>query len=189
MILASFRRTMISTLLAASMLTLGAAAQAHHLETITSFSVTNYTGYVINADLQGGLPEYNREHILARAVIQYSTTNNFLTSYNYQIVYRLLDGTNAIPLVQTNGSTSTTLVLTDTVILPTIIIGAKTNTATYVGALRPAVRLDPYRQYVVDVRLFERTNGNGAFTATGDSAMDSPRFYRHFASTNSAEID
>jgi hypothetical protein len=113
------------------------------------------------------------------------TTNNFQTIYDYQILFRLLDGTEPVPLRMTNGTISTNLVLSSTVILPDIFTTSKTNNRIYVGQLAPAAPLDPYRQYTVDVRLFERTNGVGAFTYTGDSASEAPHLYRHFASTNS----
>ena len=164
-------------------------ARAHHNEIINSFSVTNYTGYVIDSDALWGFEEYNREHILARAVIQYSTTNNSQTIYDYEIVFRVLDGANPVLLWQTNGTTHTNFVIPSRQILPNIFTTAKTNIATYVGALRPAVRLDPYKQYTVDVRLFEKTNGAANFTFTGDTATDGPRTYRHFTNTVSNDLD
>lgn len=98
---------MTLVLIVLSLLLIAATVRAHQVEIINSFSVTNYTGYVIDSDAQWGLADYNREDILARAVVQYSTTNNFQTIYNYQIVFRLLDGTNAVLLRMTNGTTNT----------------------------------------------------------------------------------
>ena len=175
------------TLLVAALFLTTSRTQAHHNEIITSFGVTNYTGYVLDSDALWGLDEYNRESILARAVVQYSTTNNTQTIYDYEIVFRLLDGVTPVPLLQTNGTTGTNFVLTSRQILPNIFTTAKTNIGTHVGALRPAVRLDPYKQYTVDVRLFEKTNGAVSFTYTGDIASDGPRTYRHFTNAVSGD--
>ncbi len=82
---------MTLVLIVLCLLMIARIARGHQVETINSFSVTNYTGYVIDSDAQWGLPEYNREDILTRAIIQYSTTNNFQTIYNYQIIFRLAD--------------------------------------------------------------------------------------------------
>src|SRR5688572_29482706 len=59
------------TLLVAALFLTTFRTQAHHNEIITSFGVTNYTGYVLDSDALWGLDEYNRESLLAREVVQY----------------------------------------------------------------------------------------------------------------------
>ncbi|HZO85078.1 MAG TPA: hypothetical protein VFC26_07690, partial [Verrucomicrobiae bacterium] len=126
-------RAAFATLAVFCLLLAANMARAHHNEIINSFSVTNYTGYVIDSDALWGFEEYNREHILARAVIQYSTTNNSQTIYDYEIVFRVLDGANPVLLWQTNGTTHTNFVIPSRQILPNIFTTAKTNIATYLG--------------------------------------------------------
>lgn len=180
---------MILFLIVISLLLTALIARAHPTETITSFGVTNYTGYLIAGDAVCCGDAYNREHILAGTTIQYSTANNLQLTYDYQVVYRLWDGTNAVPLRLANGTTNLSVVVNDSVELPTDFFNLKTVNRNYVGALQPAARLDPYRQYTVEVELFERPSGLGRFDSTGDIATDGPRSYKHFTSTNANDAE
>lgn len=159
-------------------------------ETIQSFAITNYTGYVIDSDASNATTGYDRDAIRTSVQIRYTTdTTASSTTKDYQIVFRLLDaGGNAVQILDESGATNTTYTVNASVTLPIVIFGGAISsiTGTYGGPLKPVVQLDPYQQYTAEVRLY-----SGAFhgipIATGDVATDGPRTFYHFRNTVSSD--
>src|SRR5688572_1291119 len=83
-------------------------ALAHPTETILSFAVTNYTGYIIASDAANNAAGYDRDAILTSAQIRYETTSDTQLTYNYRIIFRLLDSAgNPVPIYNEDGVEST----------------------------------------------------------------------------------
>ena len=164
------------------------SARAHTSEDILSLAVTNTTGYVINSDTNYPSSVYNRDTLMVSASIQYTTASAIQSSYDYRAAFRLMDSdTNVVPLVTPPGQTSDSFVVQDTVFLP--LFGSMTAVRTYGAALRPAVRLDPYKKYHVELSLEERRSGsNQSFDFTGDELSTAPQTYLHFTNSVSGDV-
>lgn len=160
-----------------------------HDETITSFSVTNYTGYVIASDALNGTAGYDRDAIRTSVTVRYDATGTTSSNQTYHIVFRLLDSLGApVQILDENGHTNTSFTVTNSITLPFTIFGTTFTswTESYGGPLTPVARLDPYSQYTAEVRLYEAATKG--FVATGDVATDGPRTYYDFQSTTSADF-
>ncbi len=166
-------------------------ALAHDKEEVLSLSVTNYTGYVIASDSQQGAPEYDRDAIRASTQVKFTTLGDIAVTYQYQVVFKLLDSTGtAVPILDAQGKTNTSYIVVDSdVTLPFTIFGFtfKTSTRNYGAPLRPTVRLDQFEQYHVQVSLNQKLPAGRLYTSTGVSADDVPRGYFHFTSVDSAD--
>jgi hypothetical protein len=164
-------------------------ASAHPVETIETFSVTNYTGYIIASDASNAGAGYHRDAIRTSAQIRYETTSNTTATVSYRIVFRLLDsGGNAVPIYDENGETNTTYTVSDSVALPFTIfnITIKTWTENYGAPLVPVNRLDPHEQYRPEVHLYQQSLF-GLYLSTGDVATDFAQTYVHFTNTSSPD--
>jgi hypothetical protein len=159
-------------------------------EQILSLAVTNYTGYVIAGDAAyGSAPPYNRDAIAAAAQLQFTEPGATPVTSRYRLVFRLLDdAASPVPILDELGATNTTYTLAETVTLPFTIFGITfhSSSPTYSAGLRPVARLDPFRQYTVELRLFKQAVVFPfRYVDTGLRATDGPRTYYHFPSTNS----
>ncbi len=158
-------------------------------ESITSLTITNYTGYVLASDTLFGLDGYNRDTIAVRSVVKYlrsTATSTYVFDYTYQ--YRLVDPNGvAQPLIiglGTNTVASAVVVVNRTgpiILFPDV---------THSMELKPAGQLDPYTQYRVELTLLRRPNGTLIRpTATGDEALTTPASYLHFPSVVATDTD
>lgn len=186
------RLTPLARLLAAWLFVLVATLsrlRAEVTETITSLTVTNYTGYVIASDASNGLAGYNRDTIDVESVVKYlrSTADKvYVFDYTYQ--YRLLNADGvAQPLIVglgTNTVQSETIVVDRTgpiILFPDVTRSVK---------LKPAGVLDPYTQYRVELKLLRRENGTLARPVeTGDELATTAATYLHFPSTDPVDAD
>ncbi|MEY2408457.1 MAG: hypothetical protein QOF48_1127, partial [Verrucomicrobiota bacterium] len=162
---------------------LPAIASAQFADTILSGSaITNYTGYVIDAD-QAAVTNnvsFNRESLLFNAVARTTNSSGTTLTRTNVFVFRLLDTNNAaFPIFDVGGNTNAaaTYNVTNAFTVP----GFAATTVTMLGNVRPAVRLNPYNRYTVEFRVL--TNGIFAGTSTNDG----PRQYYHFTNTISAD--
>src|SRR6185503_7164660 len=162
-------------------------AQAHTGETISSLQITNYTGYIISSDGQNNAAGYERDAIRCQATVQYTTSSNTITAFDYQLVFRLLDPAGQpVSILETNGQAGTTYTLSSTITLPYLFQNART--VTYGAAIKPAVRLNLYQQYQLELRLYERPfNTTNKFTYTGDVSTEGPALFVHFPSLDSSD--
>lgn len=186
------RLTLMARLMAASILVLIATVtrlRGEITESITSLSVTNYTGYVIASDASNGLPGYNRDTIDVRSVVNYlrsTADRTYVFDYTYQ--YRLLDANGVAHPLLAGGDTNT--VVSETIEVdrtgPVIIQPNVTRTMK----LTPAARLNPYTEYRVELRLLRRATGTlGRPTFTGDELETTAARYLHFPSTDPVDSD
>jgi hypothetical protein len=183
---------MVARVLALLSLLIGVAQSFGAIsETITSFAVTNYTGYVIASDAANAAAGYERDAIRTSVTIQYTTDNaNTSATKNYQIVFRLLDpSNNPVQILDENGAVGTSYTVSASVTLPFFIFGSAVTSisGSYSGPLAPVDRLDPLKQYTAEVRLYSGSF-RGIPIATGDVATDGPRTYYHFTNTSSADF-
>lgn len=156
-------------------------AAAHTTETITSFAITNYTGYVIDSDAGNMDAAFNRDAIRTLTTVNYATTNDMDTpvTFYYELRYSLLDDSGgAVPIYSEGGGVDTVYTVADEVTLPSAI--SSNVTVNYQAAIKPAARLDPYQQHTVRVDLYQRPSTIDPFTATGDVDTDGPHTYYHF---------
>lgn len=157
--------------------------------TISSLTVTNYTGYVLASDSLNGLAGYDRDAIRGVSQVSYarSTVNaNYLFDYQYQ--YRLLDPNGVAQPLLVGG-------VTNTVVIDTVAIDRSNGGIIYLPvrrafALTPAATLDPYTEYRVELKLYRRVTGSLArFVDTGESAATAGARYLHFPSLVATDSD
>lgn len=159
------------------------------IDTITSLTFTNRTGFVLASDSLNGLPGYTRDTIDVLSVVRYarSTANtNYVWDYTYQL--RLLDSLGVAQPLLVDGVTNTvqseTLVVNRTgpiILFPDV---------SRVSRLTPASRLDPYQDYRVELRLLRRLNGTlGRPAFTGDEATTAGERFLHFPSLVATDAD
>lgn len=166
-----------------------------HSEQILSLSVTNGGGassYLIASDADNGGVAYNRENIAARAEIRFASTNTARTlSYDYLVEFQLLDGAGQpVSILDRNGNTNTAYVVEEQVTLPTgippfVVFNQVVRTVN--APLVPTIRLSPFDQYRVELRLRKRPTGLGRYTLLELSAATAPVTYYHFPSRQSAD--
>ena len=71
---------------------------------ITSFAVTNYTGFVLDGETSSG----GRQAIRTLTAMSYINTNSTSSTYDYQLRYQLLDAnSNAVPILDQQGFPNT----------------------------------------------------------------------------------
>ena len=162
-------------------ITVFATGPAPVYDVLWSVAITNYTGYVIDSDANMGDPTYNRDAILAKSIVRSDNFTNSASTHSYSLSYRLLDASTGLPhpIKDSTGVTNAnyTYNLTNTVVLPAFSNAYRTNAA----ALRPVVKLNPYRQYTVECQVF--TNG----VTNGQFLVDGPRSYYHFTNLLSSD--
>src|SRR5688572_21965811 len=160
-------------------------ALAHTSETIQNLALVDYTGWLIDSDASN-----DRNVIKVTSTIQFTTVENVPSTYDYQMSFRLLNSAGEpVPLIVGLGQTSTVHVVTDSVTLPTFFgqFIIKTSTRVYAPSLNPAVRLDPYDSYRVELSLYERPDGPGRYSATGDSEGTALHTFYHFTNLVSGD--
>lgn len=166
------------------------AGLTHTSETIQNLALVDYTGWLIDSDANNGSPGYERNVIKVTSTINFTTVENSPSTYDYQMSFRLLNSQgDPVPLIVGLGQTSTVHIVTDSVTLPFFISQfiVKSTTRVYTPSLNPAVRLDPYDSYRVELSLYERPDGNGRYAATGDSAVTALHTFYHFTNLVSGD--
>jgi len=149
-------------------------AGADITHTMLGLQITNYTGFVIDADANTGNALYNREHILAQSRVQTTNAAGTASFTEYYLRFRLLNSAGQPhPLYDSTGviSPNGTYNLTNV-----FGIAARTGTTrTNVAALRPATRLNSFDRYTVEASVY----APGALTRA-DSLTNSPQTFNHF---------
>ncbi len=131
---------------------------------INSTDITNYTGYIIEADRTDGDPTTNRQRIHTEAEI------NFAVAGNYRADWTLIDPNDVV-------------VASDSVTLPAGSSGVVTTNASIVPALSPT--LVPGTLYRTKLSVFDLTNSAVVATKTAVTG----RTYLHFPGADSASSD
>ena len=132
--------------------------------TINSISVTNYTGYIIEADRTDGDPATNRQRIRTEAEL------NIVAAGNYRADWTLVDPSNNV-------------VAADSETLPLGSVGIITTNAQIVPALSPT--LVPGTLYRVKISLVDVATG----VVLAKTSEPTGRTYIHFPGTDSASND
>ena len=162
--------------------------RAEIVESITSLVVTNSTAFVIASDAANGTAGYERDAIVAKAVVLYqrsTATTDYVFDYTYD--YQLVDDAGTPQTLVIGAGTGTTLAVTLTVDRTLIPIVPSITTTV---RLQPATRLDPYRQYKVTLKLLRKVHGSlPRPSATGDAAETALASYYHFPGTNASDAD
>lgn len=149
-------------------------------QTFGGLTLTNYTGYVIDADSVTNDPAFNRESLLVNTVV---TAENFLntsTNVAYQFTYRLRDTNgNLFPIFNIGGVTNAaaTYIATNTVSLAI----AEQESITNLASLRPAARLSHLTEYRIEVEV---ASTNGVVLLRGTNG---PHHFYHFTNTTSVD--
>jgi hypothetical protein len=158
-------------------------ARAQFSEVLFSGSaITNYTGYIIDADQNGitNNASFNRENIRFQTVVRTTNTSGSTVSRTNVYVLRLLDTNNVPwPVFEIGGNTNAAATYNITNVFSVPAMGSVTN--TNVASVLPAVRLNAHNRYTVELRVFT----NGVFT--GATTNDGPRQYFHFTNQVSAD--
>ena len=158
---------------------------------ISSFTITNYTGYVIAGDTSPS----GRQAIRTRTLLRCS--NAAITPYtaDFALKYRLLDGGgNTVSILDEAGQTNTTYTLytTNTVPYRTGLLLDHILDVTNGAPLQPLVRLSPYEGYTADLidlcsatrlRILHVSGHQRAFRPDG-----LPRFYQYRQPGSVAEL-
>jgi hypothetical protein len=149
-------------------------AGADLTHSLLGLQVTNYTGYVIDADANTTNALYNREHILAQSRVQTTNASGTATLAEQYLRFRLLNSAGQPhPLYDSTGliSPNGTYNLTNS-------FGVSARSAiirTNVAPLRPATPLNSFDRYTVEASVYVP----GAFTRA-DSLTNSPQSFNHF---------
>jgi hypothetical protein len=150
-------------------------------EILVANSLTNYTGYVIDADAFTNNPAFNRESLLISTRFTVDNYNSIAsTNVGYIFTYRLRDTNGALfPICDVGGNTnaSWTYAITNTANIPT----RNELNITNLASLRPAARLSPFTEYEVELSI-TRTNGTLVRNFT-----NSPRHFYHFTNLVSGD--
>jgi len=142
------------------------------VERIRRVAVTNYTGYVIEADVLTTLPDYNRDRIRTELILE-SDNSGAGTARNYTnvLTIRLLDsGGNPHPLILPGGATNNSLLLSNVINAPAGSIIQTTNGLP----LQLAAQLNPYSPYRVQLNL------SSPFAPPGTTSNGVALTYKHF---------
>ncbi len=141
-------------------------------ERIRRVAVTNYTGYVIEADALTSAPGYDRDRIRAELIVE-SDNSAAATARTYTNVLsvRLIDSDgNPHPLILPGGTTNGTLTLSNVINAPAGSVRQTTNTV----ALQLASRLNSFSPYRLQLAV------TSPFAPSGTTSNDIPRLYKHF---------
>ena len=166
------------------------SARAHSQEDIQSFSLTNFVGWLVDSDAANSSAGYDRDFLHVASSVRYTTTGTSFTNFEYQLSFRLLDHqSNPVPLRTGFLQTNTVVTTNHSITLPSLFIpGITSVVASYRAALKPAVRLDPYSTYRMEMRLSERPGGStNDFTFTGDQALTPLFSVNHFTNMISGD--
>ncbi len=150
------------------------------VEQFTVLSLTNYTGYVIDADALSNSPAFNRDALRVRAVFATENFTPAASNIAYRLQYRLLNSAGiAFPILETNGVTNATY--TYNLLTNANVGGGQRFVLTNIAAIRPAARLNPYDTYTIECRLFR------AGVDTGLMRTDGPYQFFHFTNMVSGD--
>ncbi|HTD65744.1 MAG TPA: hypothetical protein VK846_04335, partial [Candidatus Limnocylindria bacterium] len=154
-------------------------------ESFGGVSLTNYTGYVIDADAFTNNVAFNRESLLVNTIVAAENFEPFTTNASYQFTYRLRATNGAqFPIFNFNNATNAALtyIATNTI---SVAASRQTNVTNF-ASLRPAARLSHLTEYKIEVEvarvggavLFRGTNGPFHFyhftnTVSGDASFNS----------------
>ncbi len=146
-------------------------------------SITNYTGYVINADQGNDTAGYNRESIHVRSSVTYgksAANTNYVFDYRYE--YRLLNSKGVAQSLRvglTNGTVVSDSVKIDRSGQIIILLPYLHDVDLY-----PVGTLNPNETYQVEMRLLRKVFGSrNAYADTGILAKTTLTNLFHFAST------
>jgi len=148
-------------------------------ETVLSTAVTNVSNFVYDSDaLYGGTT--NRDKLLVTSSVASTNLSPILQASTYVLSYRLLNTNNAPhPILDASGATNAAYTYNVT---NQIVIGAfSTVTSTTPAALKPAVPLDPYTEYWVELKI----DRLGSFT--GAMGSNAPNIYLEFTNLTSPD--
>jgi len=159
------------------------------IDTITSLTLTNHTGYVLASDSLNALAGYTRDTIDVLSVVKYAPSKpstNDVWDYTYQ--FRLLDPLGVAQPLLVGGGTNT--VLSESIVVSRTSPVILNPDVARVSRLTPAGRLDPYQDYRVELKLLRRPNGSLIRPGlTGDEATTTGARYFHFPSLVAADSD
>jgi len=168
-----------------------ATARSQVTGSIASFSITNYTGYVLAGDTNSG----GRQAIRTSTAIFFTNTSSTSQTYDFQLAYQLLNGSNQpVPVLDENGLSNLVYSVYETNTLPetfrfppfppfTITSYYLTNAAP----LQPLARLDPYQDYTASLMIYSRPHTNGSFAYTGANASYGGFTFYDFTNTVSPD--
>ncbi|MFM2295678.1 MAG: hypothetical protein RLZZ350_2091, partial [Verrucomicrobiota bacterium] len=165
-------------------------ASAFPINTVSALHVTNTpANFLLAIDLTNSpATTYSRSEIHVESTVYFETANPALTSYDYEVKFRLLNQAGAPVLIAAPGGLfgiGNEYVVADTVVLPEGGGAPVLHTARdYSVALRPLTRLDASDRYHVEMTLTKRVTGSGnPFAATGNPGNTAPQQYYHFTNT------
>ncbi len=131
--------------------------QADVSASISSVSVTNYTGYIITSDAEVGSGAYNRDHLAVLAQVYFNhafggDTNH--DAFDYYLHFTLEDQNGVAQPLLVAGTTNTEVIVYQFISRPFFLFF---NPPVPVAAsLTPAGTLDPFQKYHVAVYLWKR---------------------------------
>ncbi len=174
------------------LLTLAGSARAAVTGSILSFSITNYTAYVIAGDTNSG----GRQAIRTSTAMMYTNASSTVETYDFQLAYQLLDSSSTpVPILDENGATNTVYSVYQTISLPEILrlpppfppLIFYSTDVTNGAPLQPVARLDPYQEYTAQLTVNAHTNGASSYLYTGASASDGAYTFYDFTNTVSPD--
>lgn len=155
-----------------------AAALTQELGTLT---ITNYTGFIIASDSLNAAAGYNRDYVGVRLPITYARSGASGYKGDYRIRFRLLDENGVAQELRLTGNTTGTQLDVDDAV--DLTAGASPRVEVYTAALRPANKLDPYKEYRVRATLLYRLTVGGNYIPTSDAPKDTAlQRFIHFPS-------
>jgi len=162
--------------------------KAQVIGSITSFSVTNYSGYIIAGDTNSG----GRQAIQTSTAMFYTNSSSSPQTYDFKLAYQLLGGGGApVPILDENGQSNTVYSVYQTNTLPLILfdppLDLRSFHLTNGAPLQPLTRLDPYQGYTPQLTVYSRPHTNGAYVATGAAATYGPLTFYDFTNTVSPD--
>lgn len=144
---------------------------------LTSLSIPNFTGYVIDSDAANTNTTFNRDTINATTALALENFSGGSTSLTYVFTYRLRETNGALfPIFNATGTTTNadyTHLITNAALLT---VAQETNLLA-TALLKPAARLDHRTSYRVEVAV-SRPGGATLFNST-----NGPLHFYHFTNT------
>jgi hypothetical protein len=153
---------------------------AHTVDEIRSLRDQNTSGVLLNFTVPGNR-NYDSNAILASASVFFQTIERTAVTYEYQLVFRLLDERRNPVLISNdvNRVGATSISLFDTVTLP-LSRGEDNIVKNYELRFLPAVQLPPWETYTVELSLQKRLRSTDPFVDTGDVSLSVAKTYFHF---------
>jgi hypothetical protein len=161
-------------------------ATAAFTEGIQSLAITNYTGFILDADAGQTNAAGHREGMATTATVLYETDSAIAATNYYRCEFRLLDPQGqAHPILDAGGLSNTSYRVAETIRLPFLDLGTgkfqMSASRDYAALLKPACPLAPGAPYTVELQLYKRTSLIPlTYKPTGDASNTPPRAYFHF---------